>query len=630
MAIQSEVNKLSIFQKLLASHLFIGICTLLLVAYLFYQSFKSALIERTVAQLSSINVLKQKQIEDYFEQMQQHTQLLARNTPVLDFIHSFPSQTNKAVINAHFTFLQQELGYQDLLLFDTNFQLLYHQAHSFRFSTNTIQKPLALRTFLNTSLRATQLAEIKWRTETGSLLLTSAPIKDRLGKVIGIVVVRLPKSPLEYILHLRTGLGETGESYVVGSDWRMRSSSRFFPHMPPEKIEVRTQATRNAFLNQLGYPILNDYRGVAVLSAYHILQVPGLRWAIISEIDLEEAMKPVYQMRKIMGLIGIGVGFVIAVLTWFVSAPLSQRIGRLRQVVLQLSRGMLPKERLVIDSQDEIGQMKEAINQLIGGLQQTSLFAYKIGNGHLQSFYEPLSPEDILGNALLQMRDQLQASQEKEQMLSRQRTAALLEGEENERKRVSRELHDGIGQLLTAVQFKVNLIEGQEKERREIKAILDETITEVRRISHNLMPSVLRDFGLEAALKSLCNRSAQATGWVVNCSFDTHPDAPALPSDCVTGLYRIAQEGIHNAIKYAQATQIDVIVDYEPDQIRLSIRDNGIGFDWEAYQQQTQDANGIRNMRERAHLLGGTCQVTTGINAGTKLAVSVPLSIIHS
>ena len=139
------------------------------------------------------------------------------------------------------------------------------------------------------------------------------------------------------------------------------------------------------------------------------------------------------------------------------------------------------------------------------------------------------------------------------------------------------------------------------------------------------MPSVLQDFGLEAALRSLCNRTAQATGWIVHLSFDAFPDDSPLPQEYTIGLYRIAQEGIHNAVKYAQASRIEVIVDCEPDQVQLRIRDNGKGFDWEAYQQQTtREANGIRNMRERAHLLGGTFQLITEPGTGTTLTVAVP------
>jgi signal transduction histidine kinase len=431
---------------------------------------------------------------------------------------------------------------------------------------------------------------------------------------------------MEYVLNLRNGIGNTGESYVVGVDLAMRSQSRFFPDKPPHTIEVRTLATQNAFENQATSNILDDYRGIPVLSAYHRLNIPGLNWVIISEIDQEEAMQPVYRMRNIMIGIGVGVCLLVAVLTWFVSVPLSRRIRTLREVILQLSKGILPTAPLISSSHDEIGQMKEATNQLIMGLQRTSLFASEIGNGQLQSHYQPLSPEDSMGNALLQMRDKLKASYETEAMLSRQRTVALLEGEENERRRISRELHDGIGQLLTAIQFKLNALEGQQKVRSEIQAILDETIVEIRRISHNLMPSVLLDFGLEAALKSLCTRTAQSTGWKVSFEFDAYPDASPLPQELMIGLYRIAQEGIHNAVKYSQATQLSIIVDHEPDQVQLRIRDDGIGFDWETYQQSTaREMHGIRNMQERAHLLGGDFTLATRTGGGTTLTILVPL-----
>lgn len=616
------MKRLSIFQKLLASHLFIGICTLLLVSYLFYYSFKNALIERTVAQLTSINRLKQTQVEDYFNRMRRNAQLLARNTSVQDFTGTLSSPEHSAEKEEKFAYFEQEFAYRDLLLLDTTFQVLYHQNHTFAYPADTSVVNADMRAFLRAGLQAPQLIEMKFGLEL--LLLIATPVRDKGGKIEGLLMMRLPTETMEYVTHQRTGIGETGESYLVGKDWRLRTHSRFFPDTDPQQIEVRTQATVHAFRQDSVPHLINDYRGVPVLSAYHSLNIPGLHWVIVSEIDLEEAMQPVYQIQKVMAMIAIGVCWVIALLTWFVSTPLSQRIEKLRQVVLQLSRGVLPEGPLSPRSLDEIGQMKGAINQLIEGLRRTSLFASEIGNGRFQSVYAPLSEEDTLGNALLRMRDQLEASQELEAQQRRQRTAALLEGEENERRRISREMHDGIGQLLTAIHFKINTIEGQDDLRREIKAILDETITEVRRISHNLMPSVLQDFGLEAALRSLCNRTAQATGWSVHLSFDAFPDASPLPQEYTIGLYRIAQEGIHNAVKYAQASQIELIVDCEPDQVQLRIRDNGKGFDWEAYQQTTLEANGIRNMRERAHLLGGTFQLITEPGTGTTLTVSVP------
>jgi signal transduction histidine kinase len=576
--------------------------------------------------LSSINDLKQIYIEDYFEGMQQSTQLLARNPLLSELARTFNTAPDTAEINRYFTLFQQEFAYQDLLIFDTTLQLVYQQTHSFELHPDTAFQPVAFRNFLRASLKGENSGEVKLESRE-HILFTSALLKNETGQNKAVLLVRLPFGPMEYVLNLRNGIGQTGESYVVGPDRWMRSHSRFFPDTPPHKIKVHTLATENAYANQSATHILDDYRGIQVLSAYHKLNIPGLNWVIISEIDLEEAMQPVYRIRTSMIGIGLGVCLLVAILTWFVSIPLSRRIRRLREVVLQLSKGILPKEQLRASSQDEIGQMRGAINQLIMGLQRTSLFASEIGNGHLQSVYEPLSPQDTMGNALLQMRDKLQASHEKEGILSRQRTVALLEGEENERRRISRELHDGIGQLLTAIQFKINSLEGQEKVRNEIKAIIDETIIEIRRISNNLMPSVLVDFGLEAALKSLCNRTAQSTNWKVNFVFDTHPNATLLPQELVIGLYRIAQEGINNAVKYARATQLDIIVDDEPDHVQLRIRDNGVGFDWEEYEQKTaSESNGIRNMRERTHLLGGHFQLITRAGVGTTLTVSVPHS----
>jgi hypothetical protein len=142
------VKTLSIFQKLLISHLFIGVCTLLLVASLFYHSFKEALIERTVAQLSSINDLKQIYIEDYFEGMQQSTQLLAKNALMFELAGAYSRATDTSEINAYFALLQQEFAYQDLLLFDSTLSLLYHQTNSFILPADSAFQPADFRRLL--------------------------------------------------------------------------------------------------------------------------------------------------------------------------------------------------------------------------------------------------------------------------------------------------------------------------------------------------------------------------------------------------------------------------------------------------------------------------------------------------
>ncbi|QHT70381.1 hypothetical protein GXP67_28855 [Rhodocytophaga rosea] len=205
--------------------------TLLLITYLFYHSFKEALISRTVAQLTSINDLKQIYIQDYFEGMQQSTQLLVRNIPVTDLLQKGSAQQDTSGRNASFALLQQEFAYQDLLLFDTSRHLVFHQSHSFFFPHHTSGEFKAIQGLLEKSLQSPQLGEIILHGEY--TLFSAVPVKDTSGTAIGIALARLPATPMEYVLNLRNGIGNTGESYVVGADFRMRSHSRFFPEKSP-------------------------------------------------------------------------------------------------------------------------------------------------------------------------------------------------------------------------------------------------------------------------------------------------------------------------------------------------------------------------------------------------------------
>src|SRR5690606_7906413 len=120
---------------------------------------------------------------------------------------------------------------------------------------------------------------------------------------------------------------------------------------------------------------------------------------------------------------------------------------------------------------NEIGQMGEAINQLIDAFERSVRFANAIGSGQFDTPYEKLSDYDSLGTALINMRDRLKQFNENEIRLAKSRTAALLEGQELERRRITLDLHDGVGQLLTAIRMRVELVEGNEERKKEIMAL---------------------------------------------------------------------------------------------------------------------------------------------------------------
>lgn len=210
---------------------------------------------------------------------------------------------------------------------------------------------------------------------------------------------------------------------------------------------------------------------------------------------------------------------------------------------------------------------------------------------------------------------------EREIRLVRDKTAAILEGQEHERKRITRELHDGVGQLLTAIRLRIASIQFDERTRKELVDMINETIGEVKRISYNVMPASLVDFGLEAALKGLCDNTARYS----NLKFDfryIRETEHTINFDVSVAVYRIVQEGINNILKHANATEVDLHLIDKEDEIYLLLKDNGKGFN---KPDVNQSGLGLRSMTERAKLLRGSVDIHSVPGEGTTLEARIPL-----
>jgi signal transduction histidine kinase len=216
----------------------------------------------------------------------------------------------------------------------------------------------------------------------------------------------------------------------------------------------------------------------------------------------------------------------------------------------------------------------------------------------------------------------------------RVRSASVVQGEEEERNRISKELHDGLGQLLTTLKLTFENINTQsfstDKEKKsfqEGKALIQETIDEVRNISFNLMPSVLSDFGIASALKLLCIQTARNTAKTIIFE-DANWVSQRLDRNVEIGLYRIAQEALNNAIKYSEADEINIELGIKNETIELSIIDDGKGFQRNENSESTlldNQRNGISNMEERAEMIGGFVKIVTNKGRGTKVYAKIPL-----
>lgn len=214
------------------------------------------------------------------------------------------------------------------------------------------------------------------------------------------------------------------------------------------------------------------------------------------------------------------------------------------------------------------------------------------------------------------------------------RSVLILEGQEEERKRIAMDIHDGIGQMLTSLKFQIESIDLGDNAKaaqkiHEIELLIRDVIREVRRVTFNLKPTVLGDFGLQAALNVFIQEIGKLTD--IRLAFKTTGEIDRLPQKIENNIFRIIQEAINNAIKYSGATQITITLEQLNEALIVSVSDNGRGFD--AALVDTRNTNiesgrGFFNMYERTEYLNGQLSIDTQLEKGTTVTLKVPVRAV--
>lgn len=208
----------------------------------------------------------------------------------------------------------------------------------------------------------------------------------------------------------------------------------------------------------------------------------------------------------------------------------------------------------------------------------------------------------------------------------RRLSANIVEGREAERRRIARELHDELGQGLSALKLDLcafaddTLPEGQRARVQRMQARLDETMAAVRRIALDLRPQMLDDLGLSAAVEWLVRDFSRRTGLRCTMQLD---DIGALGDQAGIALYRMVQEALTNVLRHAHASSVHVELRRDADRVWVSVRDNGVGLGPGLPAHDSQF--GLLGMRERADMLGGQLQIESLERGGTCVRMQLPL-----
>ncbi len=238
--------------------------------------------------------------------------------------------------------------------------------------------------------------------------------------------------------------------------------------------------------------------------------------------------------------------------------------------------------------------------------------------------YHTLADEDV---HVLMLRDLSQQFKTQESFYQNKMMKHVIHAQENERRRISRELHDSVAQELMSAVIDLRVLKymtGEEellKKMRQTEESMTRLLDDIRNLAVELRPAALDDFGLEAAFRSHFKRIQQSYG--VTIGFESNLDQQRYGSELETVVYRIGQEAILNALKYADVDHIDLRLREDNGRMWLIVEDRGNGFD--PADDPIGTGLGLYGMQERAELVGGKVSVHSERGKGTRITLDIPI-----
>ncbi|MFT3846966.1 MAG: sensor histidine kinase [Lacibacter sp.] len=224
----------------------------------------------------------------------------------------------------------------------------------------------------------------------------------------------------------------------------------------------------------------------------------------------------------------------------------------------------------------------------------------------------------------------LQAEITEQQQLA---AKSVLEAEEKERSRIAKDLHDGVGQMMSAARMNLSSFynnitlndNSQQKSLYDIIQLVDDSCKEVRAVSHSMMPAALLTKGLPQAVDEMLSKINSNK---LKVSFHSEGFADRLDSNIETILFRVIQECVNNTIKHAEAGNLDIALIHDNDGVSVTIEDDGKGFDYSSFREE--DGIGLKNISSRIQFLKGTLDFDTSPGNGTFIAIHIPAQSVNT
>ncbi len=580
------MKNITLSEKLILYFLSLGLGTIFFISIYSFFSTQDALMSRTFDQLTSLRIAKKNQVEIFFKDRIKEVILLSGSydtRKIAEMQFYAPERECKRELAGYLEKYKSLTGYFTSLMIISN-NNKFVKGYTADPTIESGSRKLIQMNPMPVILRDEMIDPISGKIK----MFMEAPVFTANHSLTGRIILELPSDEINTIMlnnDPNSGLGLTGETYLVGKDFKMRSSSRFIRNSIL-RTTVHTLPLLNAIRGEEGQTITRDYRFIPVLSSYSRVKIPGLNWFILAEIDQKEAMVPIYRMRNSILLLSMLISIIFFVFVFIISKRITRPIIQLKEAALKVGKGQYDID-IPVRSNDEIGALTQAFNSMSVQIKEKTRELQSERTGRLRS---------------------------------------VIDAEEKERQRLSREIHDGIGQSLVAHKLRLEslLYMNDPEIKDQIRILKDQfnvTIDEIRRISNNLMPSVLEVFGIILALKNLCDETEEHGE--VEILFQTTGELEDINTKTKTYLYRIAQEALNNILKHSGAKEITFTLSRSKDILTFILRDDGKGFDVE--DAATGKGNGLHNMRERVALMQGTINIQSSAGEGTTIIINVPV-----
>ena len=462
------------------------------------------------------------------------------------------------------------------------------------------------------------------------------PIKDQAGNLAGLVVgdSDLPDARLQQIIQ-PIGLGQMARVDVVDASGVVLASSNESFLFRESDHKRQMAALIEARRSTVGtcHSCHEPSKEAPEPDVMALAPMSSASWAVVVREAEREALAPSVQLQWRILAVAVPLFLVAAICAVLIGRGLARSVDRLAKAAEGITSGDLVTP-VPVTGPDEAAQLGHTLDAMRGRLRE-SLEHEREANAHLERRVEVRTEQLARSEAELRKRNAELSVLNEEIHHKEVELAELLRrimaAQEDERRRIARDMHDETCQTLAAVLVAIETAEvapGTEAAKRQLAAarqLSERAIQDIHKLIFDLRPSLLDDLGLVAALRWYAETRLEAEGAKVY--FELDGDERRLPPEIETAVFRIVQESIANVAKHARAENVVVRLEYEEASLVVEVEDDGQGFDLGDVRQPelTGSGFGLLGMRERAALIGGTIDLQSKPGQGTTVRFRLPL-----